>query len=376
MPFGSEPREAGIGLALSGGGFRATLFHLGAIWRLRELNYLGRLDRISSVSGGSITSGVLAAGWNSLQAQDFAQAAFEDKVVGPLRDFCARNVDAPAIGEGAFLPWKTISEAVEDQYREHLLGDLPLSALPDRPRFVFNATNFATGVSFRFSKPYAGDYRIGLIPNPDFRLSLAVTASSAFPPVLSPALAQTQPSQYVRTDGADLFDNPAYHGRLTLTDGGVYDNLGLETVWNRYDTVLVSDAGAPLDVAEEVGTAWHQQALRAMDVATSQARGLRKRALISDFQNAARKGSYWGIATEIDKYELADALWCTPQRARALAQMRTRLNRFTEQEQCELINWGYALCDAALRRHVLTAAEAQTAAPRAWPYPRYALDRV
>jgi NTE family protein len=71
-----------------------------------------------------------------------------------------------------------------------------------------------------------------------------------------------------------------------------------------------------------------------------------------------------------------DALPCAPQRVQPLARIRTRLNRFTEQEQCELINWGYALCDAALRRHVLTAAEAQSAAPRAWPYARYALDRA
>lgn len=60
MPFGSEGVEPGIGLALSGGGFRATLFHCGALWRLNDLGVLARLDRISSVSGGSITAGVLA----------------------------------------------------------------------------------------------------------------------------------------------------------------------------------------------------------------------------------------------------------------------------------------------------------------------------
>jgi NTE family protein len=49
--------------------------------------------------------------------------------------------------------------------------------------------------------------------------------------------------------------------------------------------------------------------------------------------------------------------------------MRTRLNRFTEQEQCELINWGYAVCDAALRRHV-----EPSSIPPQWPYPRFALE--
>lgn len=62
MPFGSEGEEEGIGLALSGGGFRAMLFHLGSLWRLNELGLLQKLNRISSVSGGSLLAGRLAAG--------------------------------------------------------------------------------------------------------------------------------------------------------------------------------------------------------------------------------------------------------------------------------------------------------------------------
>src|SRR5918996_6204949 len=58
--------EKGIALCLSGGGYRAMLFHLGALWRLNELGYLLKLNRISSVSGGSITSGVLAVSWSHL----------------------------------------------------------------------------------------------------------------------------------------------------------------------------------------------------------------------------------------------------------------------------------------------------------------------
>src|SRR5436309_1386954 len=60
MPFGSEGPQSGIGLPPAGGGFRATLFHCGALWRLNELGYLQKLDRVSRVSGGSITAGLLA----------------------------------------------------------------------------------------------------------------------------------------------------------------------------------------------------------------------------------------------------------------------------------------------------------------------------
>ena len=57
-----DPKQPtdGIALCLSGGGYRAMLFHLGSLWRLNELHYLKKLNRVSSVSGGSITSGVLA----------------------------------------------------------------------------------------------------------------------------------------------------------------------------------------------------------------------------------------------------------------------------------------------------------------------------
>ncbi len=72
MPFGTEEPNPGVGLALSGGGFRATLFHCGALWRLAELGYLGRLSRISSVSGGSITAGELAVKWATLEKAKFS----------------------------------------------------------------------------------------------------------------------------------------------------------------------------------------------------------------------------------------------------------------------------------------------------------------
>jgi NTE family protein len=114
MPFGSESGEPGIGLALSGGGFRTTLYHLGSLWRLNDLEYLPKLDRISSVSGGSIMVGHLAARWAGLQWTAGAATNFHDHTVFPLRAFCARNLDLSAIAAGTFLPWKRVSGAVAD----------------------------------------------------------------------------------------------------------------------------------------------------------------------------------------------------------------------------------------------------------------------
>lgn len=369
MPFGSEGVEAGVGLALSGGGFRATLFHCGALWRLNELGYLPRLSRISSVSGGSITAGALALQWSKLHFANGKVTNLTALVINPLRSFCGRMVDIPSILTGILLPGRRISDEVEKTYRKHLFGDASLQDLPDAPRFVINSTNLATGVGFRFSKPYAGDYRIGLIKHPRFRLSQAVTASSAFPPVLSPYIIKMDPNAFEQVEGADLYRNEAYRTRLRLTDGGAYDNLGLETVWNRYDTVLASDAGAPFGSDETPGNDWLRQAYRVLNITTNQSRALRKRALISDYQQQARKGTYWGIMTEIQGYGLPDALPVPVKVTRELADIRTRLNPFSEAEQCRLINWGYAVADAAMRRYVVSG---PVPGPT-WPYPTYSL---
>lgn len=46
-------KRHGIALALSGGGYRAMLFYVGAIVRLNEMRLLKDIRRISSISGGS-----------------------------------------------------------------------------------------------------------------------------------------------------------------------------------------------------------------------------------------------------------------------------------------------------------------------------------
>src|SRR5690349_23217085 len=97
--------ESGIGLCLSGGGYRAMLFHVGALWRLNELGYLPRLDRVSSVSGGSITAGVLALHWTALGFDATGVSRnFEEKLVRPIRVLASVTIDQWAIGVGVLTP--------------------------------------------------------------------------------------------------------------------------------------------------------------------------------------------------------------------------------------------------------------------------------
>jgi predicted acylesterase/phospholipase RssA len=102
-----DPRtpEDGIALCLSGGGYRAMLFHVGSLWRLNELGMLPKLARISSVSGGSITAGVLGHKWRSLAFDaNGVSPAFQREIVTPIRELADRTLDEGAILSGIFTP--------------------------------------------------------------------------------------------------------------------------------------------------------------------------------------------------------------------------------------------------------------------------------
>jgi NTE family protein len=139
---------------------------------------------------------------------------------------------------------------------------------------------------------------------------------------------------------------------MVLADGGVYDNMGLEAIWDRCQTVLVCDAGAPFAFEDGLNTDWAQMVLRVLDVVTDQTRALRRRKLVQDYQNNIRHGAYWGISTAIGDYKVQHPLAVDNDLTRELRTIRTRLNPFKPYEQGHLINWGYALTDAAIRRYV------------------------
>lgn len=356
--------EDTIGLCLSGGGYRAMLFHVGVLWRLNELGLLPRLGRISSVSGGSITAALLGLKWKDLRFDGEGYGdGFEAEVVAPLRSFAAETVDAWAIGLGTLSPFSSISDEVEGAYGKHLFGKSTLQDLPDSPRFIINATNIQSGALFRFSKPYQGDYRIGLIKSPTTSLAQAVAASSAFPPVLSPCTLKVAAGQFDPEVPAEL-TQPPFRSDIVLSDGGVYDNLGLEPLWKRCKTILVSDAGQKISDEAHPATDWARHAIRVLDVVDNQVRSLRKRMLIAAYQRRERAGAYWGIRTDIADYGLPDPLPCPHSRTLELAAVPTRLAAADRELQERLINWGYAVCAAGMQAHLPIG----IARPAVFPY--------
>jgi NTE family protein len=370
----STQREDGVALSLSGGGYRAMVFHIGALWRLNEVGLLGKLRRISSVSGGSITAAYLGLVWSKLQFNAGKAQNFQLFVDG-MQKMADTSVDVGAVIGGIFLPG-SISDRVARAYDDVLFKGKKLADLPDdsgnaAPRFVINATNVQTAALWRFSRPYMGDYRVGLIDAPDVTLAAAVAASSAFPPILSPMTLPIR--QTVRqTKGADL-SRPPYTTQAILSDGGVYDNLGLETV-KRISTLLVSDAGQKIAPEPDPHHDWARHAVRVLDVVDNQVRSLRKRDLIAAYQRGDHSGTYWGIRTNFADYHLpSDPLNCLHRDPGPLAAIPTRLEKMPRNLQNHLMNWGYAICDAALRAHIDDALQTklgiQITAPTAFPFP-------
>jgi NTE family protein len=357
----------GVACCFSGGGYRAMLFHLGGLWRLNEAALLPVLKCISAVSGGSIAAAVLGAKWGALNfGASHVAAGFTDAVVAPIRALAGHTIDVGSVLGGLINPFGSIAESVAAAYRKYLFGHMTLQDLPDSPVFVFSATNVQTAALWRFRKAFMGDYRTGLVKNPALELAVAVGASSAFPPFLSPVHLDLTGQQFEPDSIADLQRRP-YTTNVVLSDGGVYDNLGLEPVFKHFTTVLVSDGGQKIADEPNPASNWASHSYRVLELVDNQVRSLRKRSLIDAYVERTRKGAYWGIRTNILNYQLDTALnqECPLERTLQLAAVPTRLESMPDELQERLINWGYAVCDAALRKHY----DGTIAPPTGFPYP-------
>src|SRR5262245_37333716 len=112
--------QPATGLCLSGGGYRAMLFHVGSLWRLNECGLLPRLDFISSVSGGSITAARLGLAWPRLGfGANGVGAAFVAEVVDPVRELASHTIDVGAIVPS--LVGFSAGNRVAASYRKKLL---------------------------------------------------------------------------------------------------------------------------------------------------------------------------------------------------------------------------------------------------------------
>jgi NTE family protein len=351
-----------VGLAFSGGGYRATLFHAGAVLRLGELGILPRIDRISSVSGGSITSGLLARAWSHLcfdPATGVADAALlREHFLKPIQAITARTLDV-RVSIAGFLPFTSAGNKLSGLYDRHLFRGMLLRELPERPKFIFNATNLQTGGLIRFTRNYIADWRALFATTYSVKVADAVAASSAFPPVLAPLRLDLHRENVVTPEGA-RFHDPELHREPVLLDGGIYDNLGLEPIWKRCGVIIASYAGHNADAEASNFTFDHLLPMIYAFLATSIDQ--RERLLVGLFRNklgdgiGERIGAYWTAGTDIESFDKRDG-WRPAEGEIDKARLTpTRLEALSSEEQRVIINAGYAFADRAIRTNLLPEA--------------------
>ncbi|MGI9650901.1 patatin-like phospholipase family protein [Chryseobacterium sp. RLHN22] len=266
-----------IGLSLSGGGYRATIYHLGTLKKLQDMKILDKIDIISTISGGAITGALYG-----LNNGDFNH--FENQV----RSAVKKNIITGILISSRFLfaaipillilalillselekgysfiaffilillilkfqfRLFPISKIINKLYSKYFFKDCKLPALREFPIILINTTNYDTGRPFTFSKNRMGDsgydYKDDvrqekMFNHQEFPVSLAVASSTCVPFAFTPIYINKQ--YFANTQNSKSI-------KPCLVDGGVYDNQGLHKLTQRNsayssDIIIVSDAAA------------------------------------------------------------------------------------------------------------------------------------
>ncbi|MEV5439410.1 patatin-like phospholipase family protein [Streptomyces sp. NPDC052682] len=273
-----------VALALSGGGFRATLSALGFVRLLADTGLLPRLRYSSSVSGGSVANGCLATAWPSLRQAGFTSRAVDDLVIDPLVERVCSHSLKQALVLGL---WRTVGPATRTdllagRFDDWFFHGTELQRLDPEVRWIVNAANLTTGARFTFERDVYGDYTIGLARTAGtrLRLSRAVSASAAVPGAFPPVVLDPAPF-------------PCATHPPALLDGGTYDNTGLEAIDGdryRHTFLYVLNAGGLLRPGGYGRVPLVRDLARANSLLYRQSTALRTRAVVERFERARDAG--------------------------------------------------------------------------------------
>jgi NTE family protein len=269
-----------IGLALSGGGYRAASFHLGTLRKLNSLGILDKVDILSTISGGSIIGAYYVLCKNNFNKFDHDFSLLLKKSVIKkvlLSSTFIRIVAVVLLVLILFIyfqfftsfPWISIillitglyfvikyqftifpvSRIIEEIYDAIFYQKSTLNQFKDKPVIAINSTNLDTGRLFTFSKNRMGDSKYTneetQFDSNDFPIARSVMASTCVPFAFTPV---SVGKHYFTKSAAGSYMKPL------LVDGGVYDNQGIHKIThpsnppkyiNDYecDIIITSDAG-------------------------------------------------------------------------------------------------------------------------------------
>lgn len=367
---GSAFEPSSIGLSFSGGGYRATLFHAGALVRLNELGLMRRARTIASVSGGSITTAVLAMNWDKLEFEgDVATPlTMRQHFLRPILKATAKDIDV-RVGLEGLLPFLSGGNRLAAAYDRNIFDGFRLKNIGEAPEFVFCATNLQTGGLFKFRKNKLSDWRTLEASTQNVRLSEAVAASSAFPPVLAPVRLSLG-GETVKTHEIARYDDKRLHKRPVLVDGGVYDNLRLEGIWKQCGVIFSSYAGKNMDA--DPGNFNLDIMMPVVFRFLEYSIDWRERVLINMFRHKLddglreRVGAYW--AAEKTPKSSPNGGWL-PEDVddvfKTVNAMGTRLKQFDRKIEKAAMLAGYLQADVNIRKWSLRDAESPKGPPEA-----------
>jgi NTE family protein len=376
-----------IGLSLSGGGYRATVFHLGVLARLAESQALEQITILSTVSGGSLCAGLLH-GLNQMRWPT-SQEYIEKIAPHAHHLLTTTDLQKDLIGRVLGSFWTLFGSRADDLsalIKQKWGITARLNELPDTPRWLINTTCYETGKNWRFEKYRVGDYTFGYSRDTAIPLSDAMAASAGFPVGIGPLeFVTTSRRWYKYTQGAApiLADNqeaamnkqeiqPVFP-KVHLWDGGVYDNHGLEGVhdfakgWQLgIDFLVISDAAGR---SKPEAYSWGPKAILRMmtGIMMDQIRSLRSRAIVERFINHEDKGIFLQTGNTCERIirsagrgkglPQADinaqiAKICpgslSAEEAQKAAEMPTVIRKLTEEEYELLFRHGFELADGFL----------------------------
>jgi NTE family protein len=329
----AESATSGLAVCLSGGGYRAVLFNAGAVLRLAEAGVLGSASRLCGVSGGAIVASLLAVQWTRIANEGFKTPVMMREVIAPLRSLASRTLDGRSVVGGLLFP-RSLTEWISHNFDRELYHGVQFGDLADRPSLSVGASQLNAGTRVVFSNEARSRSGAISVGDPSYPLTDAVCASIAMPPAF-PAL---------RVSESDGGGEPI---AMQLADGSLCDPLALADAHD-CRTLFVSDGAGALGREASVDGKV-EQATRANEILQHALRLTPKHALLSGFQAGSHSGAYWSLRSMTSDFPADTCLVCPPARAAELAALPTRFAGMHDDLQERLINWGYAICDIALR---------------------------
>jgi len=359
-----------IALALSGGGIRAMAYHAGVLRWMAEEGLFERVSRISTVSGGSLLTGLIFQ-WNGMRWPTSAE--YLASVYPRLRsELCQRS-----LMWGAFrrllnpLNWRFLlsrANLIGLTLRHEWRVTATLADLPANPEWSINGTTAENGKRFRFKASQMGDYELGYTSGcKTFPLANAMAVSAAFPGLIGPLTLRASAFEWRRrawgsAPGSEEVVKLPFKS-LHLYDGGVYDNLGLEPFFDSGrqkskigdECIVTSDAGLPLPQQTRRNPLSVFRLTRVADVMSEQGRSLRVRSFSNYLQSGKGRGAFLYIAGPKPQQPDAEAQFAM--------RFPTSLRRLTEANFDRLADHGHSVAAVAEANYgAICSAEVASAA--------------